>query len=333
MQTDVLVVGAGWSGLTCARRLAAAGLAVRVLERSLRVGGRAASRSVGGVELDFGPVFVHGDDTAFLDDVRTASPYDWPTEVRGQGTPCQPEAFKATQRRWAVPSGLAGVARLWAAELDVIPGFSAESWSWGPEGVTVVSSDGREQTARHLVWALAAEQTRDLLGRLRGPVPREVASASALLNQVHSVPSLVVLAAYEDKAPDFDVWYPEHGPLLLVSNESAKRGFRSAGLVLQSRAAWAAERFEGDREAWASELLAAAASLIGDWAARPSAWQTHRWRFGRLAEHNRLAAPLLLRHDAGSMVAVTGDLFDRAGGLQGAWKAGRSAADRLLSLL
>ena len=52
--TDVVVVGAGLSGLAAARRLAAAGLAVRVLEAGSAPGGRVRTDSVDGFRLDRG---------------------------------------------------------------------------------------------------------------------------------------------------------------------------------------------------------------------------------------------------------------------------------------
>ena len=51
---DVLVVGAGLAGLACARRLAGAGLDVRVVEASDRVGGRMRTDVVDGFRLDRG---------------------------------------------------------------------------------------------------------------------------------------------------------------------------------------------------------------------------------------------------------------------------------------
>ncbi|MCW2868400.1 MAG: FAD-dependent oxidoreductase [Marmoricola sp.] len=52
--TDVAVIGAGISGLTCARALEASGFSVRVLERSARVGGRVGTDVVDGYRCDRG---------------------------------------------------------------------------------------------------------------------------------------------------------------------------------------------------------------------------------------------------------------------------------------
>ena len=51
---DVIVVGAGMAGLACARRLAAAGWAPLVLERSHTIGGRVRTDEVDGFLLDHG---------------------------------------------------------------------------------------------------------------------------------------------------------------------------------------------------------------------------------------------------------------------------------------
>jgi len=52
--TDVAVIGAGVAGLTCARALEESGLAVRVLERSARVGGRVGTDVIDGFRCDRG---------------------------------------------------------------------------------------------------------------------------------------------------------------------------------------------------------------------------------------------------------------------------------------
>jgi monoamine oxidase len=51
---DVIVIGAGLSGLVCATRLVAGGARVRVLEARDRVGGRLLGREVGGAAFDLG---------------------------------------------------------------------------------------------------------------------------------------------------------------------------------------------------------------------------------------------------------------------------------------
>ncbi|WP_342448235.1 FAD-dependent oxidoreductase [Methylorubrum extorquens] len=56
---DVIIVGGGAAGIGAARRLAAHGLTVLVLEASSRLGGRAFTQDLGGYPLDLGCEWLH----------------------------------------------------------------------------------------------------------------------------------------------------------------------------------------------------------------------------------------------------------------------------------
>lgn len=51
---DVIVIGAGMAGLTCAQQLKQAGLDVTIVEKSAGVGGRMATRRLQGTWVDHG---------------------------------------------------------------------------------------------------------------------------------------------------------------------------------------------------------------------------------------------------------------------------------------
>ncbi|GAT87159.1 Putrescine oxidase [Paenarthrobacter nicotinovorans] len=67
LDRDVVIVGAGPSGLTAARELKKAGLSVAVLEARDRVGGRTWTDTIDGTMLEIGGQWVSPDQTALMD--------------------------------------------------------------------------------------------------------------------------------------------------------------------------------------------------------------------------------------------------------------------------
>lgn len=57
---DVVIVGAGFAGLSAAERLSSMGVSVLVLEGRERVGGRSFSGEVAGIQVDLGATWVSG---------------------------------------------------------------------------------------------------------------------------------------------------------------------------------------------------------------------------------------------------------------------------------
>src|SRR5512137_414668 len=180
---DVVVVGAGVSGLSCARAAAAAGRRVLVADRARGVGGRCATHRLLGMPFDLGVAFLHGRDEDFLSEVRSASPVrieGWPRLVEGSGRPCQPEAFRPGERRMALPEGVTAFPKHLAAGLTVRTGARVERLDLGGPKPGVVLDGGEVLRARHLALALAAEQVLRLLDGA-GDLPRSLAAVRALL--------------------------------------------------------------------------------------------------------------------------------------------------------
>jgi len=330
---DVIVLGAGVAGLQCARRLAASGADVLVVDRADKPGGRCATRQFEGQPADYGPLFIHGSNPEFLDAVAAADGArreGWPSRVFGRGTPCQPDAFAVYQTRVAFAEGVNAFPRALAAGLRIRLRSLATAVGAVDGAVAVTLADGERLLARDLVLALALEQAAPfvrMLGDAEG-----ARGALGLMEMFASIPSLTLIAGYEPAAPapDWEVWYPEDEPaLLLVSNESSKRPGAAARIfVFQTSGRWSVERMDRPREEWGAELLGIASRRLGQWAGSPRWTHPHRWRYGRLDRANELAGPLEVRV-GGSRIGIAGDLFSPGGGIQAAWLSGDRLGARM----
>jgi renalase len=332
MTHDVLVLGAGIAGLRCAKELTARGADVLVLDRADKPGGRCATRTFSAAVADYGPLFVHGSDPAFLAAARAAAPgaivEGWPARVQGEGRPCQPDAFARGESRFALREGMNAFARSISGGLAIRLLTQVERVQAAGGLVTAHDAHGEAFQARDLVLALALEQAVPFL-RALGP-GRSVEGGLALLDLFASVPCLTVIAGYPEgtRLPAWDILYPADDPvLLLVSNESSKRGGPPV-LLIQAAPRWSRARMADDKERWADDLVAAAARVVAPWAAATSWRHAHRWRHARVERANELRAPLVM--DAGgARIGVCGEIFSPGGGMQAAWQSGGALAHRL----
>ena len=137
---DVIVVGAGPSGLRTAARLAGAGLDVRVLEKKTRVGTGVLCTGIVGKELfdDFG--LDRGTIVEELRRVRLVSPFD--TELVYE----HPRPFACVVDRERFDGALAAAAA--AAGATVVCDARVEDIAVGRDGVEVNVRDGDGDASR-----------------------------------------------------------------------------------------------------------------------------------------------------------------------------------------
>lgn len=340
MQADgvepIVILGAGITGLSCARALAERGLRAVILDRARGVGGRCATRRIGpdgGQAVDFGVSFLHGRNPDFLASIAEveATRLDgWPNEIHGVGHPCQPQAFSPLEARIAFAEGISVFPKHLARGLEVRPDTRVVSASLERDAIELTIEGTAPVRARTVALALATEQTSKLLESL-GAKLRELDAARALLGIVRSQPALTMIAAYAESVPrpPWHITYPEESRIIqLIAHDSSKREDpRLTVFVIQAHARWSREHI--DDPGWANTLLAEATRLLGPWAATPTLTQEHRWRFARVDMGTELTGPLLIHLPGGARLGLAGELFAPGGGVEAAWLSGRELARRI----
>jgi hypothetical protein len=344
---EVVVVGAGVSGLALARDLHSQGRAPVVLERARGVGGRCATRRLDGQPVDHGPAFLHGRAERFIAEmvaVRdvTVIP-DWPHAREGSGAPCQPQAFDGWSRRLAYAEGLSRFPKHLARGLDVrletnvtALAYAAEPSSAAGGCWTLTLGSGETLRARALALTMPTPSASALLQPM-APLPASIAAALPLLGLVRTLVCLTVIARYPvgTTAPAWQASFPRSSAAVhTILHDSSKRaGAARLMLVIQARPRFSRAHQDDPAESWTHALLEAAAVIHGAWIARPEVAQPHVWRKARVDAGSELARPVAIQLDGGAALGVAGDGFHPAGGVEGAYLSGIALAARLAELL
>jgi predicted NAD/FAD-dependent oxidoreductase len=323
---DVAVIGAGLSGLACARSLSEAGNRVRVFDKARGPGGRMATRRDGELRFDHGAQYFTVRDPRFSRQVEAwendglAARWSGALAVLREGE----VSFKddATERWVGVP-GMSAVCRGLATDLDVTYGSRIVHLERRYSRWRLETDDGAEAGRFDAVVVSApAPQTAALLAT---PATHMAERAA----EIDMAPCWSAMVSYSDTLElAFDGAFVEGSPLGWIARNSAKPG-RPPGetWVLHASPEWSREHLELDQEVAAQWLTDAFRDAVGHDLPSPASLAAHRWRFA-LPVHP-LSEPCLFDPDLA--LAACGDW---AGGprVEGAFLSGCAAAQRLSGL-
>lgn len=328
----VAVIGAGLSGLRCARTLADAGAAVVVFDKSRGVGGRMATRRLSGVGADGQPWQAEADHgvpsfgvrgAAFADAVRAAVARGWlrpwqPRRAPG-GEPCAPDA-----PQWLAAPAMKGWCAALAEGLDVRLQVPVDALLRGGAGWTVLAgglvvASGFDE----VVLALPPAQAAPLLRPLR-------ADWAERLARWPMQPTWAWLGvSVGATALDWELLQPLAGPLSRIDRQSARPWSRSQpGLEVwtaHATTAWTSAHLETPPEIVEPLLREALEDAVGHRLRWQGQW-VHRWRYAQATAPAPLDGPCW--HAPALGLGVCGDALG-GGGVEGAWTSGQTLAARM----
>lgn len=322
----VAVVGAGLSGLACARVLTDHGHRVRVFDKGRGPGGRMSTRRSEDWSFDHGAQYFTVRDRRFarwVDSWRAdgvVSRWTARTAVLDHGaiTPKDDSV-----ERFVGKPGMNAICRHLAQDLDVTFGARIDGLSRSGDGWRIATEDELIQDSFDAVVVSAPPaQTADLL---EGVAPGIAERASA----IDMAPCWAVMAGFAESLDlGFDGAFVHRSPLSWVARNASKPG-RPGGeaWVLHASPEWSWRHLEREREDVARDLLQAFAEAIGGLDADSVHLVAHRWRYALPTE----PSPEPCLFDRSLAVAACGDW---CGGprVEGAFLSGCAAAGRILAL-
>ena len=323
---DVAVIGAGLSGLACARSLSDAGNRVRVFDKARGPGGRMATRRNGELRFDHGAQYFTVRDPRFRRWVER-----WHADglvARWPGTIAVVRkgeiSFKDDSiERWVGVPGMSAICGRLASGLEVAYGSRIVHLEHRDNRWRLRTADGTDAGRFDAVVVSApAPQTAALLAAPAAHLAERAA-------EVDMAPCWAAMVSFPDTLGlDFDGAFVEDSPLGWISRNNTKPG-RPAdeSWILHATPEWSSQHLELDQDV-AAQWLADAFQDAGGRDLPPRRFLTaHRWRFA--LPINPLSEPCLLDPDLA--IAACGDW---AGGprVEGAFLSGCAAAEGIAGL-
>ena len=349
---DVLILGAGLSGLQAARDLHAAGKSVLVLDKGRGVSGRAATRRWDGVPVDHGAQFFTARSPEFRAQVAdwvargvvfvwAHGFHQWDKEDGMQA----PDADKeAGHPRHACRAGMSALGKDLAAGLpegSVRTGARAVALRWTDDHWQV-SIEGTDETVagRRLVSTLPTPQALALFERTEGPAADSALDPFVLskLQAVEMAPCLGVLLRGDAPAPEWQAIQLRDDTVTWISADSDKREKPADGkqvFVLHGSGPFSREWQDRNLEEAADKMVARAGEIVGDWITRLPERQVTRWRYSSVPQG--LENDAYLRNGAFGEasggrppVYFAGDTY-LGSKVEGAWRSGHEVAAAILA--
>lgn len=318
----IAIVGAGLSGLRCARTLHESGAQVAVFDKSRGPAGRMSTRRGEGWQCDHGAQYFTARDPRFHAEVMR-----W--VQAGVAAPWRP--------RWAVVDEQGVHAHVPTVERFVGTPRMTSPAQWLAQGLTLhlqhtvnrlVPSGGVWQlhTAEHGVHAQAfdavvlALPAPQVLPLVQGVVPE----AAALAHHTPMRGSWAAMLRFAHPVPlGFDAAFVNHGPLRWVARDRSKPGRTGPETwLLHGQPEWSEAHLEWAPQDAAAALVQAFVALGG---VAPTDATAHRWRY---------ADTSVVRQEGWRWwpkpgLGLCGDWLN-GGQVQGAWLSGQGLAQALL---
>lgn len=309
LMDQIIIIGSGMTGITCAHALADARLPVRVIDKGRGIGGRMATRRVamptGDLTFDHGAQYLRPRDPAFAKALKQAGARTWPDgpdEGRYVGVP-----------------GMASVPRAMAEGVSITHQAEVTALAWR-DGSWHITSTAGDFSAKRVVLTIPAPQVAGLLGHSHPFVPD--------LAQVIMDPCLTLMAAFPGDSPrPFASRVDPMHHLPWIAQNSSKPGRSDVAVtwVAQADVAFSRLNIENSAENTAARMLPMLANVVGVDPGSALHARAHRWRY---AQASRTLGQAFLRSDDQTLYAG-GDwcLGPRA---EDAWQSGRAMAKDIL---
>jgi renalase len=272
---DMVVIGAGISGSSCAFTLSQAGHKVTVVEKGRGVGGRMATRRMEGARIDHGAQFFTARDDRLqrlnqrlINEGRVVPWYD---QIPGR-------TDLPTDMRYRGKSGMTGPAKSLTQCCSLALNFFVEKIEHGQKWkIHERGGAMRVLTADHLVITMPSVQMLELFERSNLDLEAYAMSGLRKICHTRCLALLGILDRPSRLLHPGAVTHPAENIDWLSDNQIKGISERPA-ITLHCSAEFSERNWEVPAEEWAPDLVASAREVLG---AEVISFVPHRWGFAK----------------------------------------------------
>lgn len=270
MAVRIAVIGAGVSGLACARSLTAGGAEVTVIEKGCGVGGRAATRRMPWGNFDHGTQYFTARGRTFRyvlgDWLNQGVATAWKS-----GHICAGSQQAQEDTLYVGVPGMSAISRAMTGGINLMCGVEVRAVSRDPHGWRLIDCENRRIDV--FDWVVISAPAPEAASLLDGIAPHMSAQMAACAY----VPCWAVMARSEASDPvGADLLCPDKSALAWVARNGSKPGREPEPTwVLHASPEWSRAHLEADPDWVCRELLVEWKRLGAPAVGISSA---HRWR-------------------------------------------------------
>jgi renalase len=331
---EIAVIGAGIAGLTCARRLQAAGKTVVLIDKSRGLGGRLATRRLAVTHADHGVCYLQPKGELFRQWIEELLSVGilrvWTQGIHSLSAAGVLQSPTKSADYYAAPIGATSIAKYLGRDLEIITDKLITAISPIDNGWQLSTKDPEfSVTAEQVIFATPPAQA---LAITRESIDPTCIQQLSSVQFTRSITAIAVYPTTDQNAAAALPWQgiqsSEHSTLAWIGLDSSKQiDPQQPVLVVQSSAAFAEQHFNApDLSIIGQKLLDAVAPLIPTLTS-PELIQVHRW--GYAFAQNPLAAKFLTAQTAAPLYFCG----DWCGGnrVESAYQSGMAVADKMLN--
>ena len=314
---DVLVIGAGLAGLSAGAALKQAGLHSLIIDKGRGVGGRMATRRVGGATFDHGAQFVTARDSRFVEVLENAcsagAAVEWCIGF-------SPEADG--HPRWRGTPGMSSLAKHLALGVEIVQEKQVVALRQKGTHWSISMADGETWAAKAIILTAPVPQSLVLLEA--GVIELEPALKSRL-SAIQYERCLAVMAVLErpSRMAPPGGFAPTQGPIAWIADNQLKGVSTEPAITIHATDAFSGAHWDNDRDETARMLIAAADEWVG---AGIKSFQIHGWRFSKPKQTDPSLCAVVSRDPS---LVLAGDAF-AAPRVEGAAISGWAAAEAVI---